>query len=68
MVAINPDIPEAIALRNWHSESGGAVALTPAGASLPGGVVRVMGQSSNASRAVLSEATLPSVGEDKVVL
>jgi len=65
MVAINPDIPEAIALRNWHSESGGAVSLTPAGASLPGGVVRVMGQSSNASRAVLSEATLPSVGEDK---
>lgn len=51
-----------------HSESGGVVALTPAGASLPGGVVRVMGQSSNASRAVLSEATLPSVGEDKVVL
>lgn len=49
-----------------YEQDGKGATLASAGASLPGGLSQAASRSSFADRAVLSEATQPSVGEGKV--
>ncbi|KAJ7277071.1 hypothetical protein O6H91_02G027800 [Diphasiastrum complanatum] len=64
MVIINPDIPDAQAIRSWYDRDGKEATMTSAGASLPSGTSRGS-WSVFADRAFICDITVPEVGEGK---